>query len=328
MTRVRSAVPSIGLILAAILAGCGGGSGGGAGAPAPAAPASPAPPASPALSLVDPAHVSTAGGSVILTGTGFEPGAQVRFGGVASVGAAQWISAQQLVAVAPAGAPGAVDVTVVNPDGGQATLAAALTLDPPPPPPPGPPPPPPPPSLPPPVIAAINVHGSPQAGGGLLLLAGTGLDHAASVAFGGAAASGLTYDPVQKTLLVIIPPSPSGPTADVFVPIVVVSSDGQSSSWPDFHYGNPPVLSGFTPNVGVKGDTVTISGADFTADATGVRAGLQVSFGGTLATITQKSPTQITVTVPKLNPGSFQVIVVNFDGQYAVAAGTFTVPGP
>jgi hypothetical protein len=67
---------------------------------------------------------------------------------------------------------------------------------------------------------------------------------------------------------------------------------------------------------------------DFTADTTGPHAGLQAAFGGTLALIVQKSATQITVTVPKLNAGVYQVVVTNFDGQFAVSPGAFTVPGP
>ncbi|HEY6100766.1 MAG TPA: IPT/TIG domain-containing protein [Anaeromyxobacter sp.] len=146
--------------------------------------------------------------------------------------------------------------------------------------------------------------------------------------FGGAAATGLTHDPASGGLIVTIPPSPLGPTADGFVDIVVTNLDGQSAASPGFHYGNRPGASSFTPTLGPNGSTVVIGGADFSADTTGARAGLQVSFGGTLATLTQRSPTQITVTVPKLNPGAYPVVVTNFDGQYSVAPGAFTVPGP
>jgi len=114
----------------------------------------------------------------------------------------------------------------------------------------------------------------------------------------------------------------------VFVPIVLVNADGQSTTWPDFHYGNPPVIARFSPDTGPRGATVTVDGADFTADATGVRAGLQVSFGGNPATVVAKSATQLTVIVPKMNPGSYPIIVVNFDGQYAVTRTAFLVPGP
>jgi IPT/TIG domain len=178
------------------------------------------------------------------------------------------------------------------------------------------------------VVAAINVHGSPQAGGGLLLFAGTGLDNTVSVTFGGGPATNLVHNPVPGTLQVTIPPSPLGPTADGFVDLVLTNGDGQTTTWPGFHYGNPPSATGFTPTIGAKGTVMVIDGVDFTADATGTRAGLQVSLGGNLGTITQKSPTQITVTVPKLNPGIYQVIVTNFDSQYSIAPGTFTVPGP
>jgi hypothetical protein len=202
-------------------------------------------------------------------------------------------------------------VTVRNPDGQSETLGGAFTY-----------------LGAPPVVSAINVHGSPQAGGGLLLFAGTGLDATVSVTFGSAAATGLRYDPVQHTLLVTIPASPLGPSADGFVDLVLTNGDGQTATVPGFHYGNPPAATAFTPGAGAKGDTVTITGTDFSADPTGPRAGLQVSIGGVLAAISQKSATQLTVTVPKLNPGSHPVVVVNFDGQYSVAPGAFTISGP
>jgi hypothetical protein len=84
----------------------------------------------------------------------------------------------------------------------------------------------------------------------------------------------------------------------------------------------------FTPTTGRRGDPLTITGTDFTADATGLRAGLQVSFGGTFATITSKTPTQIVVAIPKLNPGTYPIIVINFDSQFGISTGVFTAPGP
>lgn len=197
-----------------------------------------------------------------------------------------------------------------------------------PPPPPSLPPPPPPSSLPPPVVAAVNVHGQPPAGGGQVLFAGSGLDHVVEVTFGGAPASGLTYEPLLGAITVVAPPSPLGPNGDGFVELLVRSADGQTATVPGFHYGQPPVATGFTPGTGQKGDVLTISGAGFSADAAGPRAGLQVAVGGVIAPILSKTPTEIAVTVPKLNPGVYQLSVVNFDGQYSVPAGAFTVPGP
>jgi hypothetical protein len=204
-----------------------------------------------------------------------------------------------------------VDVTVVNPDRQTATRAGGFTY-----------------VAPPPVVTAINVRGSPQAGGGLLLFVGSGLQNTVSVTFGGVPATGLTFDPLRGALTVTVPASPFGPTADVFVDLVLTNLDGQSTTFRNFHYGNPPVPTSFTPITGRRGDPLTITGTDFTADATGLRAGLQVSFGGTFATIISKTATQIVVAIPKLNPGTYPVIVINFDSQFGIAPGVFTAPGP
>jgi len=148
------------------------------------------------------------------------------------------------------------------------------------------------------------------------------------VTFGGVPASGLTYDPVFGNLTVTIPPSPLGPAADGFVDILLVNRDGQSTTWPGFHYGNPPAPSAFTPTAAPRDAEVIITGVDFTADTTGPRTGLSVSFGGTPAVVVAKTATQITVLVPKLNPGQYKIGVTNFDGQVGIAPGFFTAPGP
>jgi hypothetical protein len=264
----------------------------------------------PVVTSLTPASGPQNGGTaVVVNGNNFVAGSTVTIGGVAApVGA---ITATTIAITTPTGVAGPAAVVVTNPDRQSATLVGGYTY-----------------IAPAPVVAAINVHGAPQAGGSLLLLAGSGLINAASVTFGGVPAAGLTYDPLRNAITVVVPPSPAGPTADVFVPIVVTNLDGQFTTVPSFHYGNPPAPTGFTPNTGPKGNPLVISGTDFTADTAGQRVGLQVAFGGVPAVITAKSATQIDVTIPKLNPGVYQVIVTNFDGQFAVSPGTFTAPGP
>ncbi|MBI5066834.1 MAG: IPT/TIG domain-containing protein [Deltaproteobacteria bacterium] len=272
-----------------------------------------APPAglpAPVLLSVSPASGSVNGNTAVtVTGQNFVTGSTVSFGGAeAFVGA---ITATTIQVVTNIHAAGVVDVTVVNPDHQASTLAGAYTY-----------------VAPPPVVTALNVRGSPQAGGVKVTMAGTGLVNAASVTFGGALATGLTFDALTGTISVFAPASPLGPTADGFVDLVVTAADGQTATVPGFHYGNPPSATGLTPDTGRRGDPLTIFGSDFTADTTGPRAGLQVSFGGTIATITSKTATEIVVAIPKVNPGVYQVFVTNFDGQFVVVPGTFTAPGP
>lgn len=90
---------------------------GGGGGPGPGA-------APPTVSAVNPSAGSTSGGTVVVvSGTGFASGDTVRFGSnpARSVTVA---SASSLTAVAPAGAPGPVDVTVTNATGTSVTGAS------------------------------------------------------------------------------------------------------------------------------------------------------------------------------------------------------------
>jgi len=265
----------------------------------------------PIVSAVSPGSGPSSGNTLVtISGTGFTSGASVTIGGVAGLSVVV-VSGTTITAITPGGVAGPVDVTVSNFDRQVSTLVGGFAY-----------------VAPPPVVTAINVRGSPQAGGGLLLFAGSGLGNTVSVTFGGAPATGLAFDPVRGTLTVTVPPSPLGPTADGFVDLVLTNLDGQATTRANFHYGNPPAPTGFTPDTGAKGAPLVISGSDFSADTTGLRVGLQVSFGGTFAVVTAKSATQITVTIPKLNPGVYQVLVTNFDSQFAVSPGSFTAPGP
>lgn len=166
-----------------------------------------------------------------------------------------------------------------------------------------------------PVITVINRHGSPVTGGEMVLILGANLDTADLVTFGGAPATGVTYDAVNRWLQVIDPPHAEG-----FVDIVVRLADGQTATFPGFHYGPPPVVTSFTPDTGHRDATVTITGRNFAAVE-----GVSVSFGVTRAVILSRSPTELVVVVPKMNPGTYPVVVANFDDQFGMGAGAFTM---
>ena len=290
---------------------------------------------------------STAGGQpVTLAGTNFAPGATVAFGAAAATGVA-FVSTTELTATTPLSQPaGPVDVTVALPGTGLAgTLVLGFTFQ-----------------DPPPVVSAFNTFGSPPSGGDLMLLKGTGLHASTTVTFGGTLATVTSFTPgaapTLDQLVVIIPQSPLLPAvADGFVDVVAHNLDGQSSRliprsssdgtpWPgNFHYGVPPVASGFSP-AGGKGLDVTITGTGFSADATGPRAGLQVLMSGPSFTIpvqrrcpsaadplclpgvTTPTAGSVLVAVPsrQLNPGSYVFVVTDFDGQTTSTPGVFVVP--
>jgi regulation of enolase protein 1 (concanavalin A-like superfamily) len=83
----------------------------------------------PAISDVTPGSGPLEGGTVAtITGSGFEPGATVTFDGASATGVSV-VSQAEVTCTVPAGTGsyGPVDVTVVNPSGGEDTLAAGFT---------------------------------------------------------------------------------------------------------------------------------------------------------------------------------------------------------
>lgn len=274
----------------------------------------------PVVSSLSPAQGPATGGTLVtVTGSGFTAGLTVSFGGAAGA-VVGTVSPGSFQATTPLAQPaGRVDVTVTLPGSGlSGTLPGGFGY-----------------LGPAPTVSAMSVRGGPPAGGTIVLLAGTGLQAGTSVTFGGVPAPGVSYDPVQDRLQATTPPCALGPGADTFVEVVLTNPDGQAATVATpFHYGPRPAPTGLaavapaTLTTVHRGDTIVITGTDFTAaPAPDPRAGLQVSIGA-IAAIVSKTATEIVVTAPKNNPGTYQVVVVNFDGQYAVAPGVVVYPGP
>ncbi|SKC66039.1 IPT/TIG domain-containing protein [Ohtaekwangia koreensis] len=80
-----------------------------------------------------------------------------------------------------------------------------------------------------------------------------------------------------------------------------------------------PSITSFTATSGAVGDTVIISGANFSATTTNNT----VTFNGTTATVTAATTTQLTVTVP--SGASTGKIAVTVNGQTGTSSGDFTV---
>jgi IPT/TIG domain len=291
----------------------------------------------PVVTSVTPGSGSINGNTrVVVTGTGFVQGSTVTFGGVAALPTVPptATTATTITVVTPGGPAGLVDVTVTNPDLQKFTLTGGFTY-----------------VAAPPVVTALNRHGAPQTGGAQIVIAGTGLVNAVSVTFGGAPATGLTFDPLTGALTVTVPSSPLGPApTEGFVNIVVTNVDGQFTTVPNFHYGALPVITSWcmadpvtlvclaAPNdtVGIPGSTLVIDGTDFGRDATQL-AGVQIAYNGFPATDPKKggaylsrSATRFVMNLRALNPpGPYQIIFTKFDGQFTISTGAgFTVPGP
>jgi hypothetical protein len=273
--------------------------------------ASPPPPGpAPVPTSVEPTAGTTLGGTAVtVTGTDFASGATLLVGG--AVATVTSVAAGSLTALTPAHAAGAVDVTVVNPDGGSGTLPAAFTYQAPPPPAP--------------TVTGVSPAAGPTAGGTSVTVTGTNFASGATASFGGAAG---TVTALGASSITVTTPARAAGAVDV----TVVNPDGGSATLAGaFTFeapasGSPPTISSLSPDSGspAGGTLCVISGSGFLA-------GAAVGFGGTPASLapgTAITATSISVTVPAHAVGVVDVTVANPDGQTTTRAGGYTYLGP
>jgi hypothetical protein len=251
----------------------------------------------PTVRGIDPNIGPVAGGTpVTITGSGFGSstnGVSVSFGGTLATSTS--VSDTQITAVSPAGT-GIVDVTVTTPNG--TSNAVQFTYIP--------------------TVTGIDPNSGPAAGGDIIMyITGIGFTGAKNVLFGSKNAK---FEVISDTQIrVYYFPGGSG-TVDV----TVTTPNGTSATSPAdvFTYIPPPIVKGINPNSGpaAGGTTVYITGSGFGSSTNGV----SVSFGGTPATITSVSDTQITVTSPA-GTGTVDVTVITQNGTSATSpADLFT----
>jgi len=256
----------------------------------------------PTVGSVSPNSGPAAGGtSVTISGTNFQAGASVLFGGVAALSAAV-TNATQIQAITPAHAAGTVDVTVRNPDGQSSTLSSSFVYN-----------------NPAPIVSSVSPNTGPAAGGTSVSITGTNFLAGALVLFGAAPASAVTVS--SATQIQAVTPASAAGTVDV----IVQNSDGQTAKLTGgFTYTAPapvgsPTITGVSPNSGAPGTQVTINGTNFGSGAT-------VAFGGTNSTSTAfVSATQLSASVPPIAAGVVDVKVTNSSGSSATLPGGFTV---
>ncbi len=248
---------------------------------------------------------STGGTRVSLTGSGFESGATVSFGGEAASGVTV-VDEAHLSATAPAHAVGVVDVVVLNPSGSRATLGGAFTYE----------------RAPAPRVTGLTPGSGPTRGGRALTLTGSGFVAGARVSLGGVDATDVTV--INPSTLTATAPAHAAGVVDV----AVFNRDGQSGVLArGFTYLAPPTLSSLSPMQGMSNgnESVIISGSNF-------QAGVKVRFGGVEAVVVfLLSDTSLQVFTPVHAPGLVEVQVENPDGQSVTRSGGFTYlasPGP
>ncbi|MBT0770667.1 IPT/TIG domain-containing protein [Kineosporia sp. J2-2] len=240
------------------------------------------------------------GTTVVVTGTGFTtvtgPTA-VQFGGN---NAASYTvdSDTRITAVTPAHAAGPVGVTVTTGDGGTSAVTASDTFT----------------YIGVPGVTAISPGSGPTAGGTVVTITGTGLSTATSVRFGGVSAGFTVNSDTQVTAT-----APAGAAGLADVTVTTVGGTSATSAAGRFRYVGTPTVSGIAPAAGpVAGGTqVVITGGQFHG-VTGV------TFGGSAATFTVDSPTQVTASAPAHAAGAVDVRVATADGGISAAGTVFT----
>jgi uncharacterized repeat protein (TIGR03803 family)/YD repeat-containing protein len=148
----------------------------------------------------------------------------------------------------------------------------------------------------------------PQTGtqGDSITISGTNFSNPA-VTFDGVQAQVLTSSPTSITVTV-----PKGLTVGTHE--LEVTNRGSTKIAGSFAFVAPYTITGYTPQSGMAGDKVTITGSGF-IDPT-------VEFNGVVATVTDKTATSITVTVPS---GATTGLLAVTDQEVTQSAGDFTV---
>lgn len=255
----------------------------------------------PTIATITPNTGPGQGGTTVrINGAGFQVGASVSFGG-SSAPTAVVLSPTDIDVVAPVGADGPVNITIVNPDGQSVTRNNGYTY------------------VAPPNPVQVSPSSGPTSGGTAITITGTFFRTGATVRIGPNACQSVVVLTGGTAITCTTPTGASGPVA-----VSVTNTDAQTGVLNNaFTYlapVPPPTVTGVSPAFGpVTGGTqVTVLGTNFQAGAT-------VRFGTTPATaVNVISPSAIVVTIPGVaGPGSVNVTVTNPDTQFATLANGF-----
>jgi hypothetical protein len=243
-------------------------------------------------SIGDPAGDTT---YVTITGTNLAGTTSVQFGTIS----ASWFvvqSSTQVLTVAPASAPGTVDVTVTTYAGTSATSSADLFTYP------GTP-----------TVSSLSASSGSSAGGTALTITGTGFTGTQSVYFGDTIVTDFSVAS-DTSLTVNSPPSDAG-TVDVLVQGPNGISSPSSSTRFSFTAASAPALSSLSTSTGSTpgGTVVSVSGSGFTGAN-------QVLFGEVAAQAFVNSGTQITALSPAQAAATVDVTVLTPTGTSAVSS--------
>lgn len=238
----------------------------------------------PTLTSVTPDNGPLSGGTlVMLTGSGFFPGASVTVGG-ATCSSVTVNSSTSATCVLPSNqTEGDKNIVLTNIDGQNVTLTAGYTF------------------LPAPTVSAISPSNGYFDGGTTVTITGTNFRTGATVRIGLITCSSPVINPAGTSLTCV-----TGAGSNGTYNVTVTNSDTQSGSLTNgFTYRSPVTLTNVSPSAGNTsgGNTVTIFGTGFiSADV--------VRIGGTLCTSqSYVSTSQILCIMPARSAGTYNVTV-------------------
>lgn len=256
---------------------------------------------------VTPSTGPTAGATLItVTGTGFAIGATVLMDNIPAT-LVTWLGSSQLWAHAPPNSAGSVTLSVINPDGGSATLADAFTYS----------------GATGVTVTRVSPTGGLVTGGANVTVTGTGFASGATVRFGVTNATNVVF--LNSTQLIATTPAAAAGT----VSVTVTNPNGANQTIPNsFTFGvigaGGPTITNASPNTGstAGGTTITIIGTGFTGGST-------VLFGGAASpSVTfHAGGSQMFVVTPANNPGPATITIINSSGGASTLPGGFTYEG-
>jgi len=261
----------------------------------------------PGLTGLNPASGPVDGGDTItFTGSDFQPGSFVTFGGVGAA-SVTFVSSTQLQVVTPAHAVGTVDVTVISPDGQQGSLAGAFNFE-----------------AAPTILTVFPVAGQ-AAGGTEVTLTGANFTTDAVVRFGGTDSPSVTF--VSTTTLKAATPAGVAGSADVEVEVPGQTIANQPGAF-TYKAAPDPVITSMSPHSGDfrGGEVLLIKGTNLGASPQVFFSADQVTGqGGKAAAVVSpgEGPGDLKVTTPKLSKGTHTVLLVTENDQAVFANAVF-----
>ncbi len=156
-----------------------------------------------------------------------------------------------------------------------------------------------------PAVSTVSPAAGPTAGGDKITVTGTGFAQGSHVAFGSTAATSVHVQS-PGSLTATVPPG----SGTVHVTVATDGGTSSTSSADQYTYDATPSVTGVSPAGGppAGGTTVTITGTGFVPGAT-------VAFGPNTATsVSFRSATRLTATVPAASPGTVDVTVTTPGG--------------